>query len=1113
MDDEVKAWQEEVVIPTYLTGPPQKNPMFLENRVYQGSSGVVYPYPIIEKITGQKTGKAYTAVFLENRYIRIMILPDLGGRVQMAFDKIRQRHFVYYNRVIKPALVGLAGPWISGGIEFNWPQHHRPSTFEPVDYLIRENDDGSKSVWINEVERMSHTKGMAAFTLYPGKARLEIRGKLYNRTPFPQTFLWWANPAVKVNDEYQSVFPPDVHAVYDHGRRDVSGFPIAKGTYYKVDYSPGTDISRYKNLPVPTSFMVAESKYDFIGGYEHDTRAGLLHIADHHISPGKKQWTWGNSEFGKSWDRQLTDEDGPYIELMTGVFTDNQPDFSWLQPFEEKTFVQYFLPYSETGMIKNASKDILIGLEKDGNNLDIRLFSTSFFEKIKITLLFDDTVLYEESVSIKPEDPFNKNVSVQNEIPVEQLKLVVSDLITGNELLAYKEDPVEKNNIPAPAVKIGKPSELPTSEALYLAGLHLEQYRHATFCAADYYSEALKRDPGDARNNNALGLWFLRRGQFPRAEAYFRTAISTLTCHNPNPYDGEPYYNLGWSLKLQNRPEEAYDAFYKSVWNAAWQHAGYLELARIAVQRKDFITALGHIGNSIARNCNSHTARHLKALILRYLGRMEEAMSWIEESLESDPFNFGCIYEKYLLLYSAKDNSASIVLSHLETLSRNQARNFLEYALDYAHAGLFSDAGGFLSVFYLKNKENHSLVPYYLGWFAFMSGDNGAALGYFKTGAALTTDFVFPNRIEEIIILNNAVESNPTDFKAWYYLGNLWYDKHQYADAIRCWEASANLNRDFPTVHRNLALACYNKEKDPQKALVSMETAFRLDQGDARVLMELDQLYKKLNRSPWSRLAFLEKYPDLVNTRDDLYLERITLYNQLSDHEKAKELLTVYQFHPWEGGEGKVVRQYLICHLELVKKHLADRQPGKALDLLNQAETYPPSLGEGKLYGARENDIHYLKGLVYEMMKDLDQARHHFELATAGNSEPAQAVFYNDPQPDQIFYQGLAWQKLGQHARAEAIFHRLIGFGENHLNDTVEIDYFAVSLPDLLVFDADLNLLNHAHCFYMMGLGYLGLDHEPVNKAQELFDRVLSLDINHQGALIHKQMIKNKLMH
>ena len=283
----VKAWREIVTIPTYEIGLPEKNPIFLEKRVYQGSSGVVYPYPVIESISDEKTDKEWMAVFLENEYIKVMVLPELGGRIQMAYDKIRERHFVYYNHVIKPALVGLTGPWISGGIEFNWPQHHRPSTYLPTDCDIVENEDGSVTVWINEMERMFHQKGMAGFTLRPGCAYLEIQGRVSNRTPLPQTFLWWANPA---------------------GKRAVSSFPIATGTYYKMDYSAGVDISNYRNIKVPTSYMAVNSKYNFEGGYENDTQAGMLHVASHHFSPGKKQWTWGNGDFGRAWDRNLTDE-------------------------------------------------------------------------------------------------------------------------------------------------------------------------------------------------------------------------------------------------------------------------------------------------------------------------------------------------------------------------------------------------------------------------------------------------------------------------------------------------------------------------------------------------------------------------------------------------------------------------------------------------------------------------------------------------------------------------------------------------------------------------------------------------------------------------------------
>ncbi|SMO60124.1 DUF5107 domain-containing protein [Solitalea koreensis] len=1107
MSDQVKVWEEDVLIPTYPIGNPEKNPMFLEKRVYQGSSGVVYPHAVVEKIYDEKTDKTYKGVFLENAYVKIMVLPELGGRIQMAYDKVKQRHFIYYNQVIRPALVGLTGPWISGGIEFNWPQHHRPSTFEPVDYTIEENKDGSKTVWVNEVERMFRTKGMAGFTLYPDKAYIEIKGKLYNRTPFPQTFLWWANPAVKVNDHYQSVFPPDVYAVFDHGKRDVSSFPIAKGTYYKVDYAPGTDISRYKNIPVPTSYMAITSKYNFIGGYEHDTQGGLLHIANHHISPGKKQWTWGHSEFGQAWDRNLTDEDGPYIELMTGVFTDNQPDFSWLQPYEEKTFVQYFMPYREVGMVKNATKEAIAGLEINQKEVTIKLYLTSPYKQVKVALLHLQQELYSEVISSSPEQPYLKTVALAKMIAPENIKLVITNLENNKVLVSYQQEQAVEQEIPSPAQAAKKPQEVENNEQLYLTGLHIEQYRHATFAATDYYEEALRRDDKDIRCNNALGLWFLRKGQFAKAVPYFRKAIASLIQRNPNPYDGEPYYNLAWALKMQGKNEEAFDSFYKSVWNDAWQHAGFLNLARIACIKSDFEEALELIEKSLIRNYHSHTARHVKVFILRKLGRVEEASVLIAESLSIDPFNFGCLFERYLLLSAdGQTMEAEFALNQLLEVSRNWVHNFIEYAFDYAHAGSYEEASLLLQVHLRNSTEHYPMVHYYLGWFAYQQGQTEEAMACFKRADLLKPDFCFPNRIEDVPVLQAAIALNPKDAKAPYYLGNFWYDKRQYHEAIECWEYSVQIDDRFPTVHRNLSLAYYNKLKDPEKALVSLEKAFSLDPTDARVLMELDQLHKKLNTPHQQRLELLENYLPIVEFRDDLYLERVTLCNQLGNFRKAKDLIAAYTFHPWEGGEGKVVGQYLICHIELAKLALNAGDVNEALELLTQAENYPVSLGEGKLYGAQENDIHYLKGLAYEQLNEKKKAEEYFQKATEGISQPVQAIFYNDPQPDKLFYQGLAWMKLGEHEKAVGIFNRLISFGLDHINDSISIDYFAVSLPDLLVFDADLDLRNRIHCLYLMGLGNVGLGNHTKN-AEACLNEVLSLDVNHQGAAIHKRMI------
>ena len=1091
----VKAWRETVVIPTYEVGKPEKNPIFLEKRVYQGSSGVVYPYPVIESIANEKHDREWHAIYIENEYIKVMVLPELGGRVQMAYDKIRNRHFVYYNHVIKPALVGLAGPWISGGIEFNWPQHHRPSTYMPVDSTIEEHEDGSVTVWVSEMERMFHQKGMAGFTLRPGCAYLEIKGVLYNRTDVPQTFLWWANPAVAVNDYYRSVFPPDINAVFDHGKRAVSSFPIATGTYYKMDYSSGVDIANYKNIFVPTSYMGVNSKYDFEGGYEFDSEAGMLHVASHHVSPGKKQWTWGNGDFGRAWDRCLTDDDGPYIELMAGVYTENQPDFTWLMPYEEKEFTQYFLPYRELGVVKNANKDLLMNIDPiDGGKVRLKVFATSR-QNVIIRLVGDDGREYmNREVEITPERIFEETIDVQG-TPFSSLTLdFVKD---GRTVLTWHTEPDEIRPIPDAAEAALLPDQIKTVEQLYLTGLHLEQYRHATYNPTDYYLEGLRRDPNDVRCNNAMGLWYIRKGRFDLAEEYLTKAVKLIQKRNPNPYDGEPIYNLGLALKYQGRYDEAYSRFYKSTWNGAWQDAGYFACAQISCMQGRYTDALYEADRSLLRNWHSAKARALKAAILHRMGRDEEAVALCRESLKFDKFNYGCLYVEYLI---EKDG---VLLDELVSLMRGSAHNYDEIAIDFCSAGLWSEVESLWQVA-IDNDAVTPMTYYYLGWCMQQAGDADAAKKAWDKGAAMSPDFVFPNRLEAILALRAALEVNQDDANANHYLGNLFYDKRQYDLAQNYWERAAELNPKFPTTWRNLALVYYNKRSDAKKALECMERAFFLDETDARILMELDQLYKKLQRPHAERLAFLQNYPELIEQRDDLVLEEITLLNQTGNYAEARRKLDAHQFHPWEGGEGKVPMQYQTARVELAKLAIADGRYDEAIGLLDECLVYPHNLGEGKLYGAQENDFYFLLGICYKAKGAEDRARYCFEQATLGPTEPAAAMYYNDAKPDKIYYAGLAFRALGDEKKARAYFNRLVNYGKQHLHEKIVMDYFAVSLPDLQIWDGSLDEANRIHCLYMLALGYAGLGDKA--HSDRYRDEAEKMNINHQGIQSFKSL-------
>ncbi|QYY85938.1 tetratricopeptide repeat protein [Pediococcus pentosaceus] len=1078
--------ETDLTIPTYGIANPEKNPMFLEDRVYQGSSGKTYPFPVTERVFDEKHDKIYKAVILENKYIQVTFLPELGGRIYRMLDKTNNYDFVYYNHVIKPALVGLAGPWISGGIEFNWPQHHRPDTFSPVNYYTKINSDGSKTIWMSDIDQMNGTKILVGFTMYPDKAYLKVDETFSNPTDLPQTFLWWANPAVPVNENTQSIFPPDVNAVFDHGKRAVSDFPIATGEYYKVDYSEGVDISRYKNVPVPTSYMAAKSKYDFLGNYDHQKEAGLLHVADHHTSPGKKQWTWGHGDFGQSWDHQLTDNDGPYIELMVGTFTDNQPDFSWLNPHEEKHSTEYFMPYKAVGAVKNATINAAVNLEKDGDTISIAAYATSVFSNAQVILEKEDEVLLNEKTTLSPTETFTTTIQ-NDQFELHELTLKVLDQ-DENILVQYTPKPEKIEAIPDAAKAIPNPKDIKTNDELFNAGQHLEQYRHASFRPENYYLEGLKRDKFDKRINDAYGLLLYRQGLFVESEKYFRRALERQNNHNTNPVSGFPSYHLGLSLEKQGKYAEAYDAFYKATWSADTKSVSFVAMAKIKIRENDLDNALKFINQALLFNYNDLTARAIKAHIL-ILMKSDQAEKLLKDSLEIDNSASAVLFE-----YSKINPDYLDTLKHFIDTRLNDVLDLVQL---YLETGQYADALSALNIY----KDDNPLKSYYESYIYSKLDSQEQVLASAKLGASLSPDYIFPNRLFDVIILEYIQNINPKDGLAPYYLGNLYYDRRIYQKAQALWEKSVKLDPDYAMSYRNLSIVYYNKTNQPKKALEYLEKAFKLDPKNARLVFELDSLYQKMNHSLTDRLAFLEKHLDLVEQRDDRYIQLVTLLNETGRYKEAYQKLMDRIFHPWEGGEGKVSSQYEYALVELAKQDIANENYTTAIEKLNRALVYPRSLGEGKLPTANNNVIDFYLGYAYKQINDTQQANEHLRLATQGLEKPSSAMYYNDQPSDTIFYQGLAFEQLGQTKEANGKFHALISYGEKHIFDNFEMDYFAVSLPDALLFKDDHKSLNVIDCYYLIALGYLGLNQ--VDKAHTMMDKITELTNNHQGMLRH----------
>jgi len=1096
----VKAWEEDVVMRSYMPAAPDSNPLFLEKRVYQGSSGRVYPLSVIDRIDTDPRAHEWKAVHIENEFIRLMVLPEIGGRIHVGYDKLNGYDFFYRQNVIKPALVGLAGPWVSGGVEFNWPQHHRPATFMPVEVTIEHDPDGSTTIWCSDHDPMARMKGMHGLCLRPGKAYLELRVRLYNRTQDTQTFLWWANVATRVHEKYQSFFPKDVRFVADHAKRAVTEFPLSHGSYYGIDYAgraaygvpeeqkpakfvpdgsyPPNDLSWYANIPVPTSYMVANSKGDFAGGYDHAASAGMVHVADHHIAPGKKQWTWGNHEFGYAWDRSLTDSDGPYIELMAGVYTDNQPDFSFLAPGETKTFSQYWYPIREIGVPDFASLDAAVRMEREADRTMVHLLVTRWLPKAVVLLRSGGKEIAVWRGELKPETPLHTEFSVGDDHQDVELLLKVDGEPAGEVILRYAPAEIVVAPSPAVAVEPGLPETIDCSDELYLIGLHLEQYRHATRNPEGYWLEAVRRDCGDSRSNHALGRWHLRRGEFATAEQYLRTAIARLTDRNPNPYDGEPHYNLGLVLSYQGRITEAYEVFYKSTWNAAWRGPAYHRRAEINCSRQQWAQALDHIERSLRAEADNLNARNLKAVVLKRLGRDREAESCVRATRELDPLDN---WSRYL--------AAGIV--------PRDGHQRLDLSFDMLRCNLLEDALVVLSVSSAEAEDGSSAILLYAlaRVFALLGCDQESSETY-QLAAVAGAAYVFPSRLEEVLLLEAAIAQNPKDARALYYLGNLLYDRRRHEDAIRLWERATELDPEFPTTWRNLGFAYYNVRRDDKKAREAFAHARRFAPMDARIVYEQDQLLKRTGERPGCRLATLEAMQELVASRDDLSVELASLYNQVGRPEDALKVLLSRRFQPWEGGEGLVLSQYVRANLLLGQKALAEKDAPTAIRRFEAAWNLPERISEAKHLLMNLSMIDYWLGVAYAANQDESRAVLHWERAAKHRGDFQQMQVHSIS--DITYWSAQALVSLGRSEEARQMFQEIFDYSLHLERQTPKIDYFATSLPAMLLFEEDLVRRQEISAKFLRAQALLGLGQS--EQGFTLLNEVRSLDENHPGA-------------
>ena len=1058
-NDRVAGWSEPMVIETYLPEEPSPYPAFLDSRVYQGSSGRVFPLPFHERISQERIPHEWLAVHLENEWVRLVILPELGGRIYIGYDKVAQYDFFYRNNVIKPALVGLAGPWVSGGVEFNWPQHHRPGTFLPTDFEIEREDDGAITVWCSDHDPFTRMKGMHGIRLRPDSAVIEARVRLYNRTEETQTFLWWANVAAAVGDDYQSFFPVDVDYVADHAKRALATFPRVEGSYYGVDYPqrvstehPDADrLDWYRNIPVPTSYMVTASNYDFFGGYDHGKQAGFVHWADRAVVPGKKQWTWGNSEFGWAWDRNLTDGDGPYIELMAGAFTDNQPDFSFITPGETKTFSQYWYPIQRIGTVQQATLDAALHLDIVASEAGVVLeMGVAASRRLSRALIEVSTergdILFREEIDLVPGNPLVRTITLG---PAVDTSVLLARVSVGTQtVLDWVRQDSNPGPAPALATEPADPRQIESNDELYYTGQYLQQYRHATRQPQAYWQTILNRDPLDVRANLALGAVRERAHRYTDAEHHFRSALTRLLQRVPNPAEGEAHYRMGINLVHQARDDEAADYLRKASWNSAWLVPASFALGRLHARGQLWPESEKALRTALAHDRSHLQATSLLAVVLRQRGATDEATEVLLDQFARDPL----------------DQWTRELLGLPITID---APTLLDLAIEYSAAGFYEASlrilGGAVEAARATPVGQVNVGTLALYHRALVNSRMGGdALDALRIARSSNQRHCLPSRLEDIDALQFGLAVDPNDSTAASLLASWHYSQGDFDLAIELWTRALIAPLDSLTAamaHRNLAIANYNVRQDQEAAIDHFELARGFAPDDSKLLYEYDQLRLRVGVASTDRRRLLEENPALVAEGGDLTVVWVNLLIEAGDSESAESVIRSRTFQPWEGGEGMVLSAWDAS--KIAQFHAAlERGDGQAARRhLGEAIDYPDSLGEGRHPLSNRAQLQWLLGLSEKALGNDDLAASAWEAAArySGDFIGMSAQRFSD----QTYWSVRALLSLGRTEEARDLTDQVERYALELIDTPARIDFFATSLPSLLIFHDDPNRARH----------------------------------------------------
>lgn len=965
---QVRVWQGILTLPTYEEGAPDTNPPFDQ----YANNRFNYPYTLRHNLTDKRVNHAWRALFLENEYLKCSVLPDIGGHLYTCTDKISGKPIFYENPSIKKADVSYRGAWAAFGIEFNFPVSHNWVTVSPVDFAIHQNEDGSASVQVGNVDRVYGMQWTVELMLRPHSTVLEERVTLNNRSDVRHRFYWWNNAGVQVWDD--SIIQYPMRFAASHGFRDVQPWPIEPD---------GNDLSIIKNhTKGPVSLFVHGSREPFMGVWNPHTNTGTVHYADYAELPAKKIWSWGSDADGLDWRKALSDNNSAYVEVQAGLFR-NQETYAFLEPRKTISFSEYWMPVREIGGISRANLAGVVHLSRTAGSLVAGLNVNEPVRGAAITISAGNRQVFDVKSDLAPDRTWTHQIP--NADPHQKYTLELRD---ANNMVLLRHTEGQYDWTPVEQIHVGPqpqhhfPGPETRSEDDWVALGDDEELNGRLLQALQNYQEALKKFPNSFALQKAAGRLCAGLLRYQEAKDYLEPV------HARDTSDPEISYYLGIALEGLGDARNAGQAFEAAHRAPEFRSAGALRLAELAARQGNLSQAEFYLREAIrASPDDMRIAEELSAVLSaerKTEGSQKIALQWVARFPEN---------------YFFEEQLGKPDLQHLA----NDAERILNVAAEYMRLGLYSQALEILARKYpapvLDQTEpgalppdQHPMIAYFRGYCREKLGHSGSA--DFSEAAKLSTAYVFPSRAEEIDVLNAALKANSEDAHAHYLLGTLYFSRGITDEALNQWALARKLATKIPVLHASMGRALLHVKNDPQGALEVFQEGLAVDPANLELYTGIDQALSILGRPAQERVAALQRYPDQAAMPSKLIYELILNLAEAGRYEQATALFRNRFFQREEGGTN--VRQVWIeVQLQHALSLAKSGNCAEAEAMAGNLASPVPDLAfthdglEPLLKSARAN---YLLGMLHKTCKQPEKAEAHFRRA-AERSELEDAVW------------------------------------------------------------------------------------------------------------------------